>query len=340
MPFETPHDGAGTVVTWPTTNTVYTVTNIVVSYADPAAEDEKINVAHLGQTAGETAKTLDLPLAGSASGDTGRTVQFDYVGKSIIEFAPDGDSAEVRTYLISQHIRESAPGPVKHYFLGGEYFDRVVRTTDGWRRSGRSAASSSTVTLRSSEFNLLLAFLAAPKRILSRDRLIELSRLYSDSEMVIWFAAGRGIGAVLRPLLRFSWPVLAVVALLAFVAWPWANQQTRDLKDRYGSRGDLERVAPGQFQESARGNRVFFLDKDTPDNKSGKNVFIASVEHGRETVTSARTGRIVVEGDSQFLLLSNGQRIERPVDGSTMKDLPPFERLAARTKSDWPPVPE
>ena len=55
------------------------------------------------------------------------------VGKSIIEFSADGDSAEVRTYLISQHIRESAPGPIKHYFLGGEYADRVVRTSDGWR---------------------------------------------------------------------------------------------------------------------------------------------------------------------------------------------------------------
>jgi 3-phenylpropionate/cinnamic acid dioxygenase small subunit len=55
------------------------------------------------------------------------------VGKSIVEFSEDGNSAEVRTYLISQHIRESAPGPVKHYFLGGEYADRVVRTPDGWR---------------------------------------------------------------------------------------------------------------------------------------------------------------------------------------------------------------
>ena len=55
------------------------------------------------------------------------------VGKSVMEFSSDGDEAEVRTYLISQHIRESAPGPVKHYFLGGEYFDRVVRTPEGWR---------------------------------------------------------------------------------------------------------------------------------------------------------------------------------------------------------------
>jgi hypothetical protein len=84
MSFETPHDGAGTVVTWPNTNTPYTVTNIVISATDPTAEDEKINVAHLGQTTGETARTLDLPLAGSASGDTGQTVQFDYVGKTLI----------------------------------------------------------------------------------------------------------------------------------------------------------------------------------------------------------------------------------------------------------------
>ena len=62
---------------------------------------------------------------------TGLDATQHLVGKSLIEL--DGDEAEVRTYLISQHIRESAPGPIKHYFLGGEYADRVVRTPEGWR---------------------------------------------------------------------------------------------------------------------------------------------------------------------------------------------------------------
>jgi SnoaL-like domain len=64
---------------------------------------------------------------------TGLDATQHLLGKSIVEFGADGDSAEVRTYLISQHIREAAPGPVKHYFLGGEYADRVVRTPEGWR---------------------------------------------------------------------------------------------------------------------------------------------------------------------------------------------------------------
>ena len=156
-----------------------------------------------------------------------------------------------------------------------------------------------------------------------------LSRMYRDSEMVIWFAAGRGLSAFLGPLFRFAWPVLLVVAALALVVWPWANQQTQELKDRYGSRGDLERVAPGQFQESASGTRVFFLDKDAPDNKTGKNIFISSNERGKETVTSARSGRIVQIGDGQFLVLANGQRLERSAGDPQLK-ISEFEELANR----------
>ena len=156
-----------------------------------------------------------------------------------------------------------------------------------------------------------------------------LSRMYRDSEMVIWFSAGRGLSGLLKPLLGFAWPVLLVVALLALVIWPWANQQTQELKDRYGRRGDLERVAPGQFQESASGRRVFFLDKDTPDNKSGKNIFISTVEKERETVTSARSGRVETIGDNQFLLLQNGQRLENSLKGEGMR-ISEFEEHGSR----------
>jgi hypothetical protein len=86
----TPHDGTGTTLRLGAT--LYTVTNIVISFADPNADAEKIDVSHLGLTTGAQVKTIDRPLQGSVS-DTGRTVQFDYLGKDIIADASTGTCA-------------------------------------------------------------------------------------------------------------------------------------------------------------------------------------------------------------------------------------------------------
>jgi lipopolysaccharide export system permease protein len=146
-----------------------------------------------------------------------------------------------------------------------------------------------------------------------------LSRMYRDSEMVIWFAAGRGQLRLLAPLLRFAWPVLLVVIALAFLVWPWSNRQIQDLKDRYERRGDIERITPGQFQESASGTRVFFIDKDSPDSRNGNNVFISAVERGKESVTSARSARVEIKGEDRFITLNSGQRLETSVTRGDLK---------------------
>jgi len=140
-----------------------------------------------------------------------------------------------------------------------------------------------------------------------------LSRMYRDSEMTIWFASGKGLGSFLLPLVRFAWPIWLVIAVLALFVWPWSNQQSETLRERYEQRGDLERVAPGQFQESASGDRVFFIDKDSVGGKTAGQVFIAANEKGKQIVTSARGGRIETIGPDRFLLLSKGQRLESEV---------------------------
>jgi lipopolysaccharide export system permease protein len=138
-----------------------------------------------------------------------------------------------------------------------------------------------------------------------------LSRLYRDSEMIIWFASGRSLGGFLAPVLRFSWPILAAITLMSLLVWPWANGQIDELRIRFERRGDLERVTPGQFQESSSRRRVFFIDKDTADGTEGRNVFVSSTEpDGSESIISARSGRIEWITGQQYLLLSNGQRLE------------------------------
>ena len=136
-----------------------------------------------------------------------------------------------------------------------------------------------------------------------------LSRMYADSEMVIWFSSGKGLTAFAKPLFQFAWPILTMITLLALFVWPWSNQQIQDLRDRYERRNDIERVAPGQFQESAGGKRVFFIDKDSPDNQTGRNVFVSSVDGHFESVTTAQRGQIEINKGERFLSLQQGQQM-------------------------------
>jgi lipopolysaccharide export system permease protein len=160
-----------------------------------------------------------------------------------------------------------------------------------------------------------------------------LSRWYADSEMVIWFSSGLGIGSFLRPMVRFAWPILLAVAMLALLVLPWANQQIEGMKSQYESRGDLDRVQPGQFQESAGGTRVFFVEKNLLNQSTASNVFIATTENGKETITSAHRGRTEVINNERFLVLENGQRLENSLGKSDLK-LSEFSTYRLRVGQD------
>jgi lipopolysaccharide export system permease protein len=122
------------------------------------------------------------------------------------------------------------------------------------------------------------------------------------------------------------------------VVWPWTNQQTQEMRERYESRGDLDRVAAGQFQESANGNRVFFIDRDSSKGqKSSSNVFIASNENGKSAITTARSGQLETVDGAQVLLLRNGQRLESQAGKSAIK-ISEFEEYGSNTADTAAPA--
>ena len=163
--------------------------------------------------------------------------------------------------------------------------------------------------------------------------LMVLNRMFRDSEMVIWFGSGSGLTSLLAPLFRFAWPILIVILTLSFFILPWAYGRIEDLRDKYEKRGDIARIQPGQFQESANGDRVFFHEKDTLNLHAGSNVFIATKEPGKETITSAKTGRLDVIGANRFLILENGQRLEKATDSSGLS-VSVFETYGAKVGVD------
>jgi lipopolysaccharide export system permease protein len=137
---------------------------------------------------------------------------------------------------------------------------------------------------------------------------VTLGRMYRDSEMVIWFGGGIGIARFLRPVLRTAWPVLLVIAVLLLLVWPWGNRNTYDLRDRYAQRSDLSRVAPGVFQTSADGRRVFFIERHRADSAQARNVFVLAQQERGESLTSAHAGHLQTVGDERWLVLEQGQR--------------------------------
>jgi lipopolysaccharide export system permease protein len=74
------------------------------------------------------------------------------------------------------------------------------------------------------------------------------SRMYLDSEMVIWFASGISLTRVFETCLEFQLACTDAIGLLLFFAWPWSNIQTQYLKERFEKRSDIERGAQANFR--------------------------------------------------------------------------------------------
>jgi lipopolysaccharide export system permease protein len=158
-----------------------------------------------------------------------------------------------------------------------------------------------------------------------------LGRMYRESEMTIWFASGVGLSRFVRPVLRTAWPVLVVVFALALLVWPWVNRNSTQLRDSYEKRSDLSRVAPGQFQSSRDGSRVFFIDRDSDSEANdggriGRNVFILTKSEHSEAVTTSHKGHVEIDDNGdRYLVLEQGQRNEMNSQNGE-KSLARFER--------------
>jgi lipopolysaccharide export system permease protein len=121
-----------------------------------------------------------------------------------------------------------------------------------------------------------------------------LSRMYRDSEMVIWFASGRGLASLLRRCCAL--PGRCCWSLLCWRWWsgpgPTADPGDQDPVRAAQRRGPHRpRRVPGIGQRP----RVFFIDKDTPDASRQQRLHRHARAAG-ESVTSAQSARLECAG--------------------------------------------
>ena len=163
--------------------------------------------------------------------------------------------------------------------------------------------------------------------------LMTLTRAYRDSEMVVWFTAGRSLTAWIAPVLSFAWPIVVSIALLALFVTPWSNSQIEEMRARFAQRDDVSRVAPGRFIESGGTDRVFFVESVDVLDGQVRNVFVSMRSQGRESLIVAAKGVIqLAENGDRFLVLEQGRRYEGTpgkLEYRTME----FDRYAVRLES-------
>ena len=163
--------------------------------------------------------------------------------------------------------------------------------------------------------------------------LLSISRQYKDSEMVVWFASGLSLTAWIRPVLAFALPFVVMIAGLSLFVSPWAVEQSERYRERLEGADDASRITPGAFQESARGERVIFVEGVVGETANVQNIFINTVKEGIVGVIVSRSGytEVAPNGD-KFLVLVNGRRYEG-TPGQLDYRVMEFEKYAVRVES-------
>ena len=159
-----------------------------------------------------------------------------------------------------------------------------------------------------------------------------MSRSYRDSEMVVWLSCGQPLTAWIRPVMRFSLPVVALIALLSGFLSPWAKYQSADYKQKLSARSELSQVSPGAFREARNGQRVFFIEAMDEDASKLGNVFVASMQDGKLGVVMSDSGhQETAENGDRFVVLERGRRYEVEPGTPEFKVME-FERYRVRTE--------
>lgn len=163
--------------------------------------------------------------------------------------------------------------------------------------------------------------------------LLVVSRMHRDSEMVVWACSGVPLQGWVIPALRFSWPILALIAVVALFVSPWANEKATEYRQKINNRDNVAQIAPGTFRESGSADRVVFVESLGANEQFVANVFVSSFQHGRMGVMVASRGyRETAENGDSFLVMENGRRYEL-VPGLADFRILEFSRYAIRVDS-------
>ena len=147
--------------------------------------------------------------------------------------------------------------------------------------------------------------------------LVTLSRLFRDSEMIIWFSSGLSLKKFIPPIINFCFPIVILIGVLSLIISPWAIQKGEEYKSGLKNRDEISTLMPGSFKESKSDNRIFYIEGLDEFGKKVKNIFVQTSEKNKIGVIVSNEGeRISQEDDADYIVLKKGKRYESTKDSN------------------------
>jgi len=145
--------------------------------------------------------------------------------------------------------------------------------------------------------------------------IVGLGRMYRDNEIVVLSACGIGPNQLLKSVLRVAGFVGLVLAILSLYLSPWASEKRSQILDQARAKPELTGIVPGRFQESNRGDIVYFVEKIEPGAVL-KNLFIQYRTPSVKGILSAAQGSLESNSETgdRLLVLLDGHRYEESRD--------------------------
>jgi lipopolysaccharide export system permease protein len=148
--------------------------------------------------------------------------------------------------------------------------------------------------------------------------------------MIVWFTSGQGLTAWLTPILLFATPFLIAIIVLSLWLSPWAERRRLEYERQLESRDEVSLLAPGLFKEFRQARLVVFIESVNSFDNTIRNVFLHSIDNGKDVTTVARSGFLedAANGD-RFIVLKEGRRYEGQPGSADFRSIE-FERLGRR----------
>lgn len=135
-----------------------------------------------------------------------------------------------------------------------------------------------------------------------------ITRIQQNSEWVAMRAAGLSPQRLLIPTFALAAAVAVVVGLITLVIGPQAERTLRELRERTESEATIAGVKAGRFRELGGGQRVFYAESISPDEKYLENAFVQT-RRGDDN-GALRSARAFIETDlkskDRFAVFENG----------------------------------